>query len=407
MNSRIMRFILPVILVLALAGCGVSGDKTAASADAGITVTSPDADTAPGVRKDGKKFRLAMLDYDEYLPASRQLYYILSGLEELGWIAPGSLPFTSDEIDRNSMWTKDMYEKLSEADLGEYLEFAEDGFFYLGYSDEAMVRENLTERAGKDIDMILTFGTYAGKYVRDLDLPIPLVDFSATDPVASGIIDSAENGSGRANVWAQVEPSLPLRQIRYYHSVKPFKKLGIIVHADEIITGVPDIEASSREIGFELVKYFIEEQPRETKEELDAYYLLVEQKINEMTNEGIDAFFMPVDLINDIDRIPELLQPFYDKKIPVYLMDDVAAVKAGALMLISANDVENVGRFVADAIARILNGAEAGSLPCIYTSAPSIYVNYDIAKKIDYPLSFEFLAVCDEIFTGTGDGNEG
>ena len=80
-------------------------------------------------------------------------------------------------------------------------------------------------------------------------------------------------------------------------------------------------------------------------------------------------------------------------------MDDVSFVEAGALMLISANDMENVGRFVADAIARTLNGEEAGSLPCVYTSAPSIYVNYDIAREIRYPLPFEFLAACDQIFT--------
>ena len=71
----------------------------------------------------------------------------------------------------------------------------------------------------------------------------------------------------------------------------------------------------------------------------------------------------------------------------------------GVLMLICASDIENVGRFVADAVSKILNGAEAGSLPCIYTSAPSIYLNYDVAKKINYPLTFEFLSVCDTIYT--------
>ena len=83
-------------------------------------------------------------------------------------------------------------------------------------------------------------------------------------------------------------------------------------------------------------------------------------------------------------------------------MDDVSFVEAGAMMLISANDMENVGRFVADVIARTLNGEEAGSLPCVYTSAPSIYVNYEVARKIDYPISFEFLAACDQIFAAGG-----
>ena len=226
-----------------------------------------------------------------------------------------------------------------------------------------------------------------------------MVDYSATDPVASGIIDSATEGSGNKNVWAQVEPSLPLRQIKYYYSVQPFRKMGVIIYGDEIISGLPDIKKSSEEIGFELVIYHIDEQPRETKEEQERYYQIVADKFRQMSAENIDAFFLTVDLINEPERILALLEPLYDKNIPVYLMDDVTNIKHGALMLISAYDYENVGRFVADTVTKILSGAEAGSLPCVYRSAPSIYFNYDIAMRINYPLKFEFLAVCDEIFT--------
>ena len=127
------------------------------------------------------------------------------------------------------------------------------------------------------------------------------------------------------------------------------------------------------------------------------------EKIQQMAQqENIDAFFLTVDLINDMEYLMPLLSYFYDRQIPVYLMDDVSVVEAGALMLISANDMENIGRFIADVIAKTLNGAEAGSLPCVYTSAPSIYVNYDIANRINYQLSFKFLAACDQIFTAEG-----
>lgn len=117
-----------------------------------------------------------------------------------------------------------------------------------------------------------------------------------------------------------------------------------------------------------------------------------------MADQGIDAFYLTVDLINDLSRLRELLKPLYDKGIPVYLMDDIEAVRNGGMMLISANDMINVGRFIAEAIAKTLNGAEAGSLPCVYSSAPGIYVNFSVAKAIDYPLNFEFLSICDSIF---------
>ena len=404
-----------LLLLVLLLGAVVSGTSASAlasssgaetaetpageSGDGAVAETEEMSLTAPHAKEGGGKYRLAYLDYDEYMPASRQLYYILKGLEELGWIEEGKIPFDLEQIESESMSTKQMYELLIDADLGPYLEFAEDAFFYLGYEESEEIAPVLTERAGEDIDLIITFGTSAGVFVKSLSLPIPMVDFSATDPVASGIIDSSTEGSGDPNVWAQVEPSLPLRQLKYYYSIKPFDRLGIIVYGDETISGVPDIEASAKECGFELVKYNIDEQPRETIRERADYYAMVKKEIRKMSEEGIDAFFLTIDLINDLNRLPSLLDLLYQKNIPVYLMDDVEAVKHGGMMLISANDLENVGRFVADAVAKILNGEVAGDLPCIYTSAPSIYFNYNVAQRIHYPLQFEFLAACDEIYT--------
>ena len=356
-------------------------------------------DTAPHTKADGSKFRLAYIDYDEYMPASRQLYYILSGLEELGWIKKGSIPFDISEINEKNMSSEEMYMALLDADLGPYIEFSPNGFYFLAYSDEAKVAETLKKGAGTDIDMVLTFGTSAGIFVKELELSIPMLDFLATDPIASGIIDSAENGSGNPNVWAHVEPSSVFRQLKYYDSLQHFHKMGVIIYGDETISGFSDIKKASEELDFELIKYNISEQPRETNEELDSYYKLVETKIKKMADEGIDSFFLTVDLINDLKKIEPLLKPLYDKKIPVYLMDDSEAVRNGALMLISANDPVNVGRFIADAAAKILNGAQAGSLPCVYISAPGIYVNYKIAKRIGYPLKFRFLTICDEIYS--------
>ena len=73
-----------------------------------------------------------------------------------------------------------------------------------------------------------------------------MFDFSATDPVASGIIASATEGSGNPMVWAQVEPLPVFRQLKYYYSMCPFRKLGVIVYGDETISGVPDIVYASK-----------------------------------------------------------------------------------------------------------------------------------------------------------------
>ncbi|MCR5031965.1 MAG: hypothetical protein K6A92_03805 [Lachnospiraceae bacterium] len=391
---RYAAILLAGLMVLGLTGCsGQAVDSIQAVS------TMETADLTPHTKEDGSRYRFAYVDYDEYLPASRQLFYILKGLEEAGWIREGSLPFTAEDIETKELSTRQMYEALITADLGDYIEFAKDAFFYLGYEDEDSIAQSLKEGAGSRFDLVITFGTSAGVLVSGLGLSVPMVDFSATDPVASGIIASSTEGSGNPNVWAQVEASVPLRQLKYYHSIKPFDHLGIIVYGDEIISGVPDIMKAGEEVGFDVVKYNIEEQPRETDEELAAYYDLVEESFKNMAEEDIDAFFLTLDLVNDMSMVPRMLQHLYEKNIPVYVLDDVNNVYNGALMIISAYDIENVGRFVSNAIVKILCGEEAGSLPCIYTSAPYICVNLDVAEDIGYPLNFEFLAVCDEIYT--------
>ncbi|WP_029320771.1 ABC transporter substrate binding protein [Butyrivibrio sp. AE3004] len=394
-KTRFLCVLFVILMVFSIIPYGsvraaeVSGDRT-----------DTFLETAPNVPKGTPKRRFCIVSYDEYIPFSKQLYYILSGLESLGWIKENSIPFTAEDIEKKKIYVDEMYGLLQEADIGDYIEFSEGACYYLAYEDEDKIASDIKKRVNDgDIDFIITTGTSAGVFVKELGLKVPMVDFSATDPVSSGIIDSATEGTGSPYVWAQVEPSLPLRQLKYYHSLKAFDHLGVIIYGDETISGVPDIEASSKEVGFSIVKYNIDEQPRETAEERDAYYKMVEDKFRKMAEEDIDAFFLTVDLINDMEYLMPCLKYLYDKKIPVYLMDDVSVIESGALMLISANDMENVGLFVADVIARTLNGAEVGSLPCVYTSAPSIYVNYEIAREIGYPLSFEFLAACDRIFT--------
>ena len=84
-------------VVLLITTCAVvfSGNVTeicnAAEIRSGVSTqvdsrTEEKTGTEPCKKEGGGKFRIAFVDYDEYMPASRQFYYILSDLEEKGWI---------------------------------------------------------------------------------------------------------------------------------------------------------------------------------------------------------------------------------------------------------------------------------------------------------------------------------
>lgn len=354
----------------------------------------------PKSRKDGKPFQIAYIDYDQYAPSTRQFYYIILALQEAGWIKEGKLPF--DEKEEDAM---EMIARMSETDLGEYVAFSKEDSFYIAYEDEEKVKEKLTEdaRAGK-IDLFLTSGTNAGIFIKELGLDVPMLNVASTDPVASGIIDSTQD-SGDPYVWAQVEPSVPLRQLKYYHEIIPFQRLGTVIYGDEIISAVPDQEQAAEEVGFSRIQYNIEERSRETSEEKEEYYSLLKEYFHTLVYEdNIDAYFLTVDVINDLDRMDELLDVFYQEKIPVFLMDDENALEKGGLMLIAAYDYQNIGRFVADTLGKALYQEMLNTIPCVYQSAPYICLNMDVAKKIDFSPDFEFLLSCDRIISENEGG---
>lgn len=389
--------LIAVFLIAAVMLCSCSSLNFNLNSNA--SDTEQESETKPHTKEDGDPYTIGYVDYDNYAPASVQLFYILKGLEGYGWIKKKSIPVTLDEINSENLSTEDIYNKLITADLGKYIRFAKDAFWYLGYEDNEVVKQQIRQKAAGELDMLFTFGTSAGLFVKNLSLSIPMVDFSATDPVTSGIIDSATEGTGNRYVWAQVEPSIVRRQVSYYYYIKPFEKLGVIAYADEVMSGVPDIYRLSSEYGFDIEYDFIIEQKRETDEEWESYYNLVYEKINEMANKDIDAFFLPVDVIWDSERLSGLIEPLYQKDIPVYIMDGPEFVENGGVMLISANDMDGIGDFVANAVIRILNGENPSEIPCIYKSAPAIYFNYKVAERIGYPLTFDFLVSCDKIYS--------
>ncbi|MBP3868709.1 MAG: hypothetical protein J6D38_06300, partial [Solobacterium sp.] len=120
----------------------------------------PGDDTAPNMKAGEPKKRFCVVSYDEYIPFSRQLYYILTGLEENGWIKEGSIPFSESDIEH--LYIDEMYQKLENTDLGPYIEFAPGACYYLAYEEEEAIAEDIRNRANSgDIDLIITTGTSA------------------------------------------------------------------------------------------------------------------------------------------------------------------------------------------------------------------------------------------------------
>ncbi|MEG2439980.1 MAG: ABC transporter substrate binding protein [Acetivibrio sp.] len=383
---------------LLLSGCSLkkevpANEQTASQSDQMIS--------DPCKKPDGSKFRIGYIDQDPYEPASRQLYYILEDLREMGWISCEKFPF------EETLDAKQMMQKLAEMDLGPYLEVEKEAIYYTEFDNKnngisKSIKKIINGKKG--LDIIFANGTVAGKLARELQLSIPTIAFGITDTVASGIIDSATEGTGSDYMWAHVEPSIALRQLKYYYRLNKFRKLGMIVNGEEAISDVASCKQAAEETGFELVKYNINDMV--TQRSKDGKKIAHQKKVmeyaNQLIEDGVEAYLYTPTLIQETKEsqyVKELFGIFEKNNIPVFAMEKPEDVENGALMGIIVNDYKDIGTFVAETIGKVLNGAIAGDLPCVYVSSPTIYLNLDTAEQLNFNLTFKFLMSCDVVYS--------
>ncbi len=356
----------------------------------------------PPENPEGAPCRIAVVDIDPYEPASQLFYSFVERLWKLGWIELDKMPFgETDEI-------KEMVKVLASMDLGGRVEFDEGLCFYMLYDDMDGIEASLKEAAGtgEGLGLILGMGTDPGLFVKDMKLDVPLLVPMATDPVASGIIDSAED-SGNLDIWALVEPNPMGRQLKYYKNMIDMKKLGMVVEKDsQDVAAIGVYEEAAKELGIEISKKEISSKLR--TENPEAFYGQLKQDYEDMAKqEGIDAFLLTIDVIDDPAWCGELFRPFYDAKIPVLISDGDVFVEYGGLLCVSSYDYSGYGAFTADVAATVFNGKDAGTLPCEYLSSPHIVLNADAAERIGLPLDFRLLQSCDTIYSKQGGGSDG
>src|SRR5690606_4444745 len=117
------------------------------------------------------------------------------------------------------------------------LQFVPDAWWQPGNFDNdkrPQVRAAILDRlqTRHDLDLIIAMGTWAGQDMRAIGPPIPTIVGSTSDPLAAGIADSIQD-SGRDNLHTRIEPQRYQRQLRLFHEIVPFKRLGIVYEDSE------------------------------------------------------------------------------------------------------------------------------------------------------------------------------
>lgn len=343
--------------------------------------------------KNGAKWRLGYYQGGDYPDYQASLVATARALMDLGWIEKAEIP------PQEPKQTKDLWNWLATEAKSNYLEFAKDAYYSTAWDETTRkqtapeIIKRLSEQ--KDLDLMIAAGTWAGKDLANNDHQTNTLVISTSEPVTSGIIKSVDD-SGYDHLLARVDPSRFQRQIRIFHDIVGFKKLGV-AYADtdsgRSYAALDKIKEVAGDRNFEIISCYTKDDIPDSKLAGES----VTQCFRELCKQA-DAIYVTKQ--NGVNRksIPELAKTAISCSVPTFSQSGSEEVQWGFLLSISQASFKYVGRYYAETIGKILNGARPRQLDQVFEGPPKIAINLRTAALIGFDPPVDTLGAADEIF---------
>ncbi len=343
----------------------------------------------------GKKWRIGYIEGGPWQDYQSHLKALIDNLAEMGWVEKTPFPQTRDEHETLTIWSW-----LAGDVHSDYLEFVTDAYWSAGWDEHVRKqnKENIITRLNteKDIDLMLAFGTKAGQDMANNLHAVPTMVLSSSDPVRAGIVKSAED-SGYDHLHVKVDPTRYARQLRFFHEIARFETLGIAFEdtpSGRSYAAIEDVRKVAGELGFKVFECHAPDDNISDIQERDRRLLECHQKLAPQ----VDAFYLTTHKALTVKNLPKLLAPFFDHNVATFSQNRTGLVKHGVLMSLAQPNYRSAGRFYAQTLTRILQGATPRDLPQIFEERQEIAINLETARKIGFPFPLDILAGAKEIY---------
>lgn len=357
------------------------------------TTAASDHVQTPG--SDPGKWRIAYYEGGGYVDYTYSMGAIIKGLMAYGWIKKTDLPDICGDVE------KPYWKWLATQAQSSRLSFREQDAFSAQWSPgqrESVKKKVLTLLNSTKVDLIIAMGTWAG---QDLATPahrVPTIVTSTSNPIQAGIIKSAGD-SGLDHVTARVDPNRYLRQIRMFHRIAGFKKLGVVYEDSEdgrLYAAANELEQVAKERGFELVRCFFLDHTRDRKTAGRQCLECMAQ-----VTEKADAIYLPAMLAID-EQIHSIVKMLKEKRIPSFSMNGSNNVAKGILLSVSTDEGHRTqGLYEAKKIIDILSGARPRDLNQISPDPLDPAVNMDTARAIEFEIPSGILRIAKKFYDHT------
>ena len=352
----------------------------------------------PVKKSDGTRWRIGYMEGGPYHDYQSVLKAFIKQLAKTGWIEQAMFPKSVNDRETLTLWNWLCHDIKSD-----FLEFVPDAYWSADWDDQKRVqnKNDAIQRLNecKEIDLMLAFGTHAGVDLANNDHAVNTMLFSSADPIGSGIVKSASD-SGYDHFHTRVDPYRYQRQLRLFHEIVGFKKLGVAfsdTRERRTYAALDDIHKVSKELNFQVIECAYSDIKAYSEEEkqalLDCHRKLAIQ---------CDAFYVTFQNVVNNDNLRDLLKPFFEHKIPTFAQGRTFEVQQGVLMSLASMNFEDLAKFHVQIMTRILNGEKPRDIPQLYESKMEIAINLETAKKIGFHFPMDILAGAREIYENIG-----
>ncbi|MCP4491422.1 MAG: ABC transporter substrate-binding protein [Gammaproteobacteria bacterium] len=341
----------------------------------------------------GEKWYIGYYEGGAYINYQKQLTETIKGLMQLGWMETAELPKQSGES------TDILWKWLSTEAKSDYIEFVADAHYSAMWENDKRneIENQIVLRLNnvKDIDLMIGMGTWAGKGLANYRHRTNTLVFSTSNPISSGIIKSVED-SGFDHVHVRVDPKRNERQLKVFHEMIGFHKLGVAYEdslAGRAYAAIETIEALSETLNFEIIRCHTKSDIADKK--------LAEEGVMKCFTElskKADAIYVTQQGGVNSRSIPKLVKITNQYKIPTFSQSGAREVSYGVLASLSRAGYKYVGRFHAETIAKVFNGAQPSQLNQLYEEPPKIALNLKTAEIIGFDPPIVLLGATDEFF---------
>ncbi len=344
------------------------------------------------VTNNGKKWRIGYYEGGSYINYPANLKALAEGLVQLGWLKKSILTPIASSEDSKEIWAH-----LANTP-GPYLDFNETAFWSANWDNglrdkqRARIIDLLQKR---QIDFMIAMGTWAGQDLANSFHKVPVMVVSSSNPVLTRIVKSPFD-SGLDHVHARCDPKRYKRQMRLFYSIFGFKRLGLVYENSlegRSYAALEDVVAVARENGFKVLTC---EAPFSRVPQGESTQGII--KCHQELSSKIDAFFVTIHRGIDLARMDAILAPLIEKKVPTWSQRGPQEVERGVLMSIARREFKAVGRFHAEVMAKILNGARPRDLNQIFQDPKAIAINLKTADAIGFDPPKGLMKVVDEIY---------